>query len=118
MKRDLELIKKILLWLEEDDDPFNPKNTVFLKNVEKEEFYYHLKLLWQGELVEAKVINNNSGEYYYPTALTWEGHEFLDALKNDTAWAKLKKNVISKGRDVPFSVMKEVLFSWIKVELM
>ncbi|AKP52282.1 DUF2513 domain-containing protein [Cyclobacterium amurskyense] len=118
MKRDLELIKKILLRMEEDTDPFKPKNTVFVENVEKHEFYYHLKLLWQGELIEAKVLNNNSGEYYYPTALTWEGHEFLGALKNDTAWAKLKKNVISKGTDVPFSVLKELLFSWIKVELM
>jgi hypothetical protein len=117
MKRDLELIKKILLWLEEDTDPFKPKNTIFVENVEKYKFYYHLKLLLQGGLVEARVINNDSGEYYYPTALTWEGHEFLDALKNDTAWAKLKKNVVSKGTDVPFSVLKEVLFSWIKAEL-
>jgi hypothetical protein len=38
--------------------------------------------------------------------LTWEGHELLDAIKNDTVWNKTKDTFISKGLSMTFDLVK------------
>lgn len=40
--------------------------------------------------------------------LTWEGHEFLDAAREDTRWNKAKE-VAAKTGSLTFSMLKEVL---------
>lgn len=40
--------------------------------------------------------------------LTWLGHEFLDKIRNETAWNKIKNIVKSKGVDMSFDVIKIV----------
>lgn len=40
--------------------------------------------------------------------LAWEGHEFLDAVRNDTVWTKTKKVFTEKGVDMSFDLVKTV----------
>lgn len=43
-------------------------------------------------------------------SLTWDGHEFLDSIRNDNVWIKAKEGIKSKGLElgsVPFSVLKD-----------
>jgi Hypothetical protein (DUF2513) len=43
--------------------------------------------------------------------LTWQGHDFLDAARDDTIWAKAKKHVMSAG-----AWSFAVLLEWLKLE--
>nr|DAW75361.1 MAG TPA: protein of unknown function DUF2513 [Caudoviricetes sp.] len=40
--------------------------------------------------------------------LTWLGHEFLDKIRNEAAWNKIKNIVKSKGVDMSFDVIQTV----------
>ncbi|MGO8839441.1 MAG: DUF2513 domain-containing protein [Limisphaerales bacterium] len=44
--------------------------------------------------------------------LTWAGHDFLDAARNDTIWNKAKDEFLKPGISWTFSI----LFEWLKQE--
>lgn len=41
--------------------------------------------------------------------MTWEGHEFADAARNDTVWGKTKTYIKDKGMTATFGALLEVL---------
>ena len=41
--------------------------------------------------------------------LTWKGHEFLDAARNDTIWKKALGHIKKAGVQVTLPVLEEVL---------
>lgn len=41
-------------------------------------------------------------------SLTWQGHEFLDKIRNDTVWNSLKTTVKSKSLDLSLDTIKQV----------
>ena len=49
--------------------------------------------------------------------LTWEGHDFLAAARNDTIWKKTWASVKDKGVDVSFGLLKELLISGLKEQM-
>ena len=74
-----------------------------------QEVVYHVKLLEEAGLVEIRDLSNLSGLRYWPTRLTWAGHEFLDAARDDTRWQKAKRFVIEKTGSLSFDLLKQVL---------
>jgi|SRR5690606_6844585 len=110
MKRDMELIRKILLFLEEDDKPFKWKHVV-IEGYDSRIISHHLKILNEANLIEAKpIVATKDRENWMARSLTWEGHEFLDSIKNDTVWKKIKDGIKSKGYElgnIPIYALKE-----------
>ena len=41
--------------------------------------------------------------------MTWEGHDFLDSIKNEKIWKKAKEIIKEKGGSVPFEVLKSLI---------
>jgi hypothetical protein len=91
MKRDMELIREILLAVE---DSVQTQGTIDLQLSERapEFVSYQVKCLAEAELIEATDLSSMHGFEWKPRSLTWQGHEFLDAARNDTVW----KNAMSK----------------------
>jgi hypothetical protein len=108
MKREMELVRKILLETEASDN--SPIEWIEL-NIEgyKPEFVsYHVKIMVAAGLIEAEDLTTIGNFEWQPKSLTWQGHEFLDAVRNETVWAKTKEVVKSKGGSVAFEVLKEI----------
>jgi hypothetical protein len=40
--------------------------------------------------------------------LTWQGHEFLERIKRDTVWNKVKELAMNKGIDLSIEVIKSL----------
>ena len=74
-----------------------------------QEVTYHVKLLEEAGLLEIRDLSNLSGLQYYPTRLTWAGHEFLDAARDDSRWQKAKRLVIEKAGSLSFELLKQAL---------
>jgi Hypothetical protein (DUF2513) len=70
----------------------------------------HVKLMQQGGLVEARVVEPDGQPPMVAMVygLTWEGHNWLDATRNDTIWAKTKEWIAEKGGDASLEVLKAV----------
>jgi hypothetical protein len=41
-----------------------------------------------------------------PVTITWAGHDFLDAVRNDTVWAKVKTQLKDHSVTLPFVLLQ------------
>lgn len=78
------------------------------------EINYHLLLLTEaGLLFQADMTKSPVAVLVLPIRLTWQGHEFLDAIKNDTVWQRIKDTVKEKGGSIPFDVLKALALKYV-----
>ncbi|MEN8702458.1 DUF2513 domain-containing protein [Bacillus infantis] len=105
MKRDMDLIRRIMLEVESMEDTTRLYNVSF-DDVPKELVNYHVKLLIDAGLVEGQCLY---GTQYSVKSLTWNGHEFLDNAKNPSVWSKTKSFVAEKGGSASMSIMMELV---------
>jgi hypothetical protein len=70
MKRDMNIIFRIIHWLQESD---HTKPLLGLLGVEPDVFKYHAWIL-----SEAGMIRLNADDEFLPHLLTWEGHQYAD----------------------------------------
>lgn len=94
MKRDLDLIKRMLIRLEELEDASNDEyryEDFGFEDVDEDIFYFHTKIMARENLIAANEENYICYDYpkYIPLHVLPAGMEFLKMAKNDTAWMKL-----------------------------
>lgn len=108
MKRDMNLARRILFALEKKplNEILSPED---IQDVSEQEVSYHIMLLAEAGLLKTIDGSSASDIYIFASRLTWEGHEFLDAARDDSRWEKAKKMVTEKGGGLAFDVLKEVL---------
>lgn len=106
MKRDMDLLRRMLIALEAlDGDGLGE-----LDGVDPAHFAEHAQLLVEAGLVEAQIVRSNRVPAdAYLTRITFAGHDFVDAAKNDGLWAKVKSKVITSGSAFTFDLIKELL---------
>lgn len=101
MKRDLDLIRLILLEVEEGDsfplDTYTMAQILYHKNLLIEANLVYGKTLYGEDRILAVVIDR----------LTWEGHEFLDTIRHPAVWQQTKATV-NKFGSAPIVVIKEI----------
>lgn len=89
MRHDLDLVKKILIAVE--DLPPDPDWTpLYIEGYDDAVVGEHVRILAQAGFIEMKDTSTLAGHEYCPTALTWQGGLFLDQIRSDTAWEKVK----------------------------
>lgn len=116
MKRDMDLARNIIFKLEEYSEP-NGWVEIKIDNYTNEEISYHIKLLFQAGLIEAYDVTDSSGFEWKAKSLTWKGHEFLEAARNNSRWDSAKKYIMEKGGGLTFDILKTVLVESIKGSL-
>ena len=89
MKLDKDLVRDILLAVEAHDEP---EGLIALEiNVYSAEMVsYHVRLLDEAGLLDALDTGGMNCFKWQPTRLTYNGHEFLDIIRDDEVW-KLTK---------------------------
>ncbi len=107
MKRDLELYRRILQAVEAC--PNARCNLRSLDGVSNDEFGYHVKLMAEIDLIEAIDASDFAGEDWIITGMTHEGHEFLDAIKEDNIWIKLKSTAKNASGVITVETLKLAL---------
>ena len=107
MRRDMDLIRELLLNFEEraDGNHFipEPSHTDF----DQQAVSYHVGLLYERGLIKATPLHGHPR--WSIQGLTWEGHEFLDDARNDTVWAKAKERAGGTFKTVSFEMVKALL---------
>ena len=120
MKRDMDIARQVLFEIEKCDDPWGPNRDLVIEGYSKQNISYHVKLLCQAGLIEAQDASSmgSGGFCWFAGSLTWEGHEFLEAARDDTRWNKTKKFVTEKAGGLGFEVLKFALTQGIKSQLL
>ena len=109
MKRDLDLARKILLAIEENEDATG-RNLVIVRieDYSEKQIFYHMKLLDEAGLIEAIDFSGGTQLRWEAKNLTWYGHEFLDSARSETLWEEAKKQMKNIGSS-SFQVLLQIL---------
>lgn len=96
-KRDMDLIRSILLDIENGKDWFETTSDdtadalgidgTGLSEADTERLEYHLTLLENGGFAEF----TKTGEGWIPERLTWKGHDFADSVRDEEVWRRTKE---------------------------
>lgn len=108
MKRDMDLARKILLEIEKKLYSGGWVD-LKIKGYAEPQIVYHVKLLAQAGLIEANDVSTMGGVDWRAKSLTWQGHEFLDASRDEGRWEQAKNIMTEKAGGISFDVLKAIL---------
>lgn len=113
MKRDMELIRKLVLIVEEASDDVESFH-LQVEGYSREQIIYHANLLLEAGLAHGQAVTTmgTSVPWVVLNRLTYEGHEFADKASNETIWSKTAAYLEEKGspiRTVSFGILTQVL---------
>ncbi len=83
MKRDWELIKKILVMVEASDVSANGVKSTNITGYDHGLVCAHISLLQENSYIEGHDYSSSSLDYYQVTGLTWKGYDLLDTLRKN-----------------------------------
>lgn len=112
MKRDMDLCRAILLKIESCDKPHGILEKINIDKYSQDEISYNIKLLNDAGLIEAKSVSSNTSYCWWPGTLTWYGHEFLSASRDESIWMKAKESVLKPSASITF----DLLLEWLKAQ--
>ena len=97
MKRDMDLVRELLLKLEAeplDGDLYSVDPDGFgISDRTHEEIAYHMVLLIDGGLLDGK----RDQSMFVARKLTWAGHDFLDSVRDPKIWRMTKEQAKKAG---------------------
>lgn len=114
MKRDFDLIRHML-----SDIEAMPAGEA-IRKFEYPEYDLptieeHVRLINEAGFIKGNISEVISGRRtcsIFITGLSWDGHDFLDAMKDDNIWNKAKESILKPGASITFGLLLE----WLKIE--
>jgi hypothetical protein len=100
MTRDMDLVRTLLIQIAADPKYDGPSSyhvmadDFVIEGFGYEEIDYHLGLMIEAGLLHGQRMGSPGFVMKGPT---WEGHEFLDTVRDPEVWAKTKKGAAAAG---------------------
>ncbi|WP_302297028.1 DUF2513 domain-containing protein [Mitsuokella multacida] len=119
MKRDLDLIRSILLQIEGMDSG-SKRATVdsFLALCDDRDLLaWHIKMLIDAGFIEAIDISDKLGTNYIISCMTFSGCDYLDAIRSESIWQETRAKLQQFGGQVSLDVVKQLASALIKQQL-
>ncbi|MGC9259813.1 MAG: DUF2513 domain-containing protein [Phycisphaerae bacterium] len=109
MKRDLDLIRKILQQCEDFERGCAPP-TITVDGYTEEQIGFHIYLAGKAGLMETEDVTQlgSAVPAALPICLTWQGYEFLEKSRDEGIWSTAKQAAHASG-GMAFDVVKSVL---------
>jgi Hypothetical protein (DUF2513) len=108
MRRDMDLVRRILIAAE-GKHPREVTSREFVdENTSEATVAYHFRLMSEANLIEASILGLERVGPMSGTVIQilWEGHEFLDAVRSEEIWARTKDTSRKVGGSLTFELVK------------
>jgi hypothetical protein len=110
MKRNFTLIRDILSDAQKAE-PLSHLRGFSSEGVSEAEIAEHVEILIEAGLLKGEVKRSPGGRtLVLVSRLTWAGHDFLDAMGDESIWARAKESILKPAGGVAF----DVLLDWLK----
>ena len=118
MKRDMELVREILLKVQARTD-LKPQRQI-IEGRDDLIVERHIEMLYEAGLLEGLPHKSSqrpaAGAEIFITDMSWEGHDFLAALENENVWSKIRTTFsTAELAGLPVSLLKELGAELLKV---
>lgn len=109
MKRDMDLVRLILLEIE-DKYSSTAIYDLAVDGYDTETVAYHCKILYEAGLISDYKAQYADNEIYVfgVGSLTWGGNNFLEKIRDDSQWKKVKETITKKGLPLVVDTIKSV----------
>ena len=99
MKLDMDLVRNILLEIEDKDTGNDSVIEIKMPHVNDETLNGHMRLLVKEEFIRALKRDNLNAKFarYTPVSLEWRGHELLDDIREQDVWDQTKESAEKLG---------------------
>ncbi|MGI9386981.1 MAG: DUF2513 domain-containing protein [Methyloligellaceae bacterium] len=121
MKRDLDTVRELLFYLEEKPGhrPIRAEQ-IEIEGRTHNELKYQLILMYQAGFLDAEVQRSKTNPdrifEAIPFGLSWDGHEFLETVRDDDVWRKTKTGAKQLGT-FSYDVLRDLAKSIVKKKL-
>ncbi|MEZ5839368.1 MAG: DUF2513 domain-containing protein [Hyphomicrobiales bacterium] len=108
MKRDLELLRKIIIAIEAsvDDEVSSIRLPV---GYDPLHLSHHIRILFEAGLIHAfESRPYNATASWVPHSLTWAGYEFLAAVRDPDIWRQMMAAVAAAGGELPVAIIEQL----------
>ncbi len=126
MKRDMELIRRILFKIEEMNG--GSLRATYFSDVDARVVEHHFRLLDDSGFLlplpaaprshpnnpnpnRSRVRSPSTGCFIQDPQLSSKGHDFLDAIRNDTIWSKVKEQLQNSVTSTTLETIKALAVS-------
>lgn len=118
MKRDLDLIRNILLRAEEQLPSENDLISSNFSDIcpDRIKLFYHVDLLLDNHFIVGPrpLYSDNHPDEFIITRLTSSGCDYLDAVRSPTIWSETKKKLSAFGGSFALDIVKSIATETIK----
>jgi hypothetical protein len=108
MKRDLDLVRRIMLNIEEL--PPGPSMQFRMGEVDDPVVLAHIQLMIGAGLVNGKITEPHGarGAVIIISGLSWDGHEWLETMRDQGLWDQTKAVLAENGAALSFELVRAV----------
>lgn len=110
---------RLILFKIEDEYKSTTLSNLQIDGYDIEIIAYHCDLLFEAGLIKSYKPTYASDKIYFFSvgALTWEGHDFLDKIRENTMWNRTKNRIKENALPMTLEVIKTIATSLINDQL-
>lgn len=107
MKRNLDLIRSLLLKIEESEKGLDSLETA-LTGYTQDQIDYHLGMLIDAGYVNATCMHTLARKHFYANGLSMQGHDYLDSVRDEGIWKQVKEKLGTVSGGTALAVVQEI----------
>lgn len=121
MRRDLDLIRNMLLKMESLDSSYGIVRLHTFKDLCDDDavISLHIHLLLDAGFIEAtdSIYLDENVDDFLITRITFAGYDYLGSIRSDSVWNEVKKRIASVGGSVSLEIVKDLGVTLLKTQL-
>ena len=117
MKRDLDLVRQLMLQIEAL--PAAPPVQYRMSEIEDPALLAHLEMLIEAGLVNGRISRSQGarGDVISVSGLTWHGHEWVEMVRSQSLWNEVKSAVLDGGGVLTFELTRAMATKLLRARL-
>lgn len=113
MKRDMSLVRHLLQYIEAQPAGSTIQTVDVPDGTDAATAVEHLQLMIDHGLIDGQVLDASHPAFIIEK-LTWQGHDFLQAVMNDTVWRRITSKAKELGGAMTLDIAKELGMKYLK----
>lgn len=113
----MDLVREILMEAEALPSDNCGGTVLAVDGVDGATLEAHIRLMDEAGLLNAVYMSGTPGSTAYVESLTWEGHDFLDAIRDDSIWMRVKSRVTETVGTASFEILMALALAMAKEKL-
>lgn len=104
----MELVRKILVALE-DSSQTQGWIPLQFEGYTDDQISYHVKILAEQGIISATDSSGMKNFTWRAKGLTWDGHDYIEAIRDERRWQKVKDWIMATGKILTIETLKEAV---------